>query len=185
MISWAPNSSGFVVVERENHAPNNSKYLRFVHARSGASQRICAADPQSAMIWNGESNSLLFTSRDVSDSSDVALYRLDLLSGQLIALVPCGENHLLSWNQEDNRIYFYQRSPGQKDPPHEGQVEEQRLFSCQGDGSDARLLGHFYVKETPCWSLSPRGNRMMFFHETDEPGIVDFTTGDTRQIRLH
>ncbi len=184
MIYWAPNSSGLIVTETEGGITGESRYLCYVDAGSGTIRRIGTGDPQSSILWNRESNSLLFTSVDGKDSANVVIRRLDLLSGKLITLAPYGENHLLSWNHEDNRIYFYQGNPVHTYRSPKGRIEEQRLFSCRADGSDARSLGHFDIRESLSGSLSRTGNRMVLFHESDEPGVVDFTTGDTRRIRL-
>ena len=99
-------------------------------------------------------------------------------------IVPGSENHLLSWNHQDGRIYFFRTRQTQASQPVDIEESEHRLFSCDTEGTGGRTLGRFYTSGKPYWNLSPDGNQMMLFEDAEAPDILYLATGGADRIRF-
>ena len=99
-------------------------------------------------------------------------------------IVPGPENHLLSWNHQDERIYFFRtHQPGASQPADIERLEH-RLFSCDLEGHGGRSLGRLYTSGNPFWNLSPDGNQMILFEDAEAPDLLFLATGGADRIRL-
>jgi hypothetical protein len=101
-------------------------------------------------------------------------------------VIVAGDNyHLLSWNREDNRIYFFRSDDESENAVRSPVVSAQRLFSCAPDGKRALTLGRIISKEEDLyWNLSPAGDRMVLFGSPSDGGIMNLTTGELVTIHM-
>ncbi len=182
-IYWAPDSSAFVVSEKAEETPGAGRqYLHLFDIRTGFSQRICTCDRSSAIFWNREGTALLFS--DDNPAFGEGIFRLDLTSGAVRRVIPGGQYTLLSWNQEDGRIYFSRTGPGKEDKSPDDEILEHRLLYCDGEGKVARLLGRFYTGNELNPIISPDGSRMVLFDDAFAPGYLNLTSGDGQPVAL-
>jgi len=167
MIYWSPDSSCFVVPEEERGLGLKGKphyYLRLFDARTGRSWIIASGNPNTPILWDGSSKVLFFSGSSMDDdSSDSTIYRVDKRTGWTTPVVAEGDNFLVSWNQENERVYFYRRLQV-KNPNGSEAITARRLLSCASDGTDLRELGPWIENEGPIWSLSPGGRRLIFLN---------------------
>ena len=186
IVFWSPDSSCFAVPEvldRTAGAEKPLAVIRVREARTGALQAGFAADPDSAILWNQESTSIVFS--EPSSGGVSRIYCADLSGGSIRLIVSGNDYHLLSWNHEDNRIYFFRAVDGSEGEEQGNNTPERRLFSCAPDGKRAQMLGRLiYDEEDLLWNLSPDGIRIVAFGSPSNAGIVNLTTGELVMITM-
>jgi len=174
MIYWAPDSSCFVLPEKETGLGLKGRpqyYLRLFDVQTGRSWIAASGNPSTAILWDGESRSFFFSGTSTGDDdSDSAIYRVDRRTGTTVPLVSQGDNFLLSWNQGDERVFFYQRIHV-KGPRGSEEITARRLLSCASDGTDVRELGPWLESDSVIWSTSPGGRWLIFLNSA--PQFVD------------
>jgi hypothetical protein len=123
-ISWAPDSSAFVVSEIDDDGTEAATSLRLFDLGNGRWTTIYAGG-LSAPPWWGR-DSLFF-------SAPSGIYRVDAREGPAKPLVEGKGIFLLSLNASNGRLYFYVESHGDSDP-------KRQFYSCRTDGHDLRAL---------------------------------------------
>ena len=175
MIYWAPDSSCFVLPEKEEGPGLKGRpqhHLRLFDVQTGRSWVIVPGNPNTAILWDGESRSFFFSGTSTADDedSDSAIYRVERRNGRTIPVVSEGDNFLLSWNQDDERVVFYQKIRV-KGPKGSEEITTRRFLSCASDGTDVRELGPWIEDDGVIWSTSPGGQWLIFLNNT--PRFVD------------
>ncbi len=178
MIYWAPDSTGFVVPQAEQGMPTEKDrqgFLRLFDARTGGSRRIAGGNPQSVIQWDREGRSFVFSAAGGAKEADLTIYRVDVVSARQVALIPEGENHLMTWNSRDGRIYFYRTH-------HRKNSQVNEMFSCAADGSDERTEGFLFGGENPSWSSSADGESLIVFSAPRAPVLMNLTHARIAQL---
>lgn len=174
MIYWAPDSSCFVLPEEEPGLGLKGRpqhYLRLFDVQTGRSRIATSGDPNTAILWDGESRSFFFSGTMTGDdNADSGIYRVDRRTGTTVPLVSQGDNFLLSWNQDAERVFFYQKIRV-KGPKGSEEITTRRLLSCASDGTDVRELGPWLKSDSVIWSTSPCGRWLIFLNNL--PQIVE------------
>ncbi len=172
MIFWSPDSSCFVVLEEQRGFDGASRhYLRLFDARTCLSPVIAAGNPNTGPLWDRGSDSLLFSASPEDGDSDSFIYRVDRSTGRTIPIVSQGDNFLISWNWETQRVYFYRRFRIKGSNGSE-EATIRRLFSCRSDGSDMQDLGPWIDGES--WCVSPGGRGLIAVNHL--PQFIDLNS---------
>jgi hypothetical protein len=92
---------------------------------------------------------------------------------------------MLSWNHEDNRLYFIRAENDEKETPPREKTVANRLYSCAPDGINAQSLGRLLTHDDPVWRLSPDGVRLMIFGSAGDGGILGLSSGEFVPLSMH
>jgi len=179
LISWSPDSSSFVVTEMERSASGEESeeaYLRLFVAESGKSRRLCAAKTNAEILWSPRGDALIFSgaARDGA-GGERGLYRVDIITGEIVRLITDDAFSLVSWDSQDDRIYYfgsYREVATQT--AEEGSKKNMQFYSCDRDGNDIRLFGASLPAEAEGWSLSADGHRAVVYPGSGSPSLVEF-----------
>jgi hypothetical protein len=113
MIYWALDSSCFVLPEEETGRGLRGQpqhYLRLFDVQTGRSWIAASGNPNTAILWDGESRSFFFSGTSTgADGSDSMIYRVDRRTGTTVPLLSQGDNFLLSWNQGESALFSIKR----------------------------------------------------------------------------
>jgi hypothetical protein len=123
-ISWAPDSSAFVVSEIGDDGTEAATSLRLFELGNEGWTTIDAGGLSAPPWWSGDS--LFF-------STHSGIYRVDARQGPAKPLVEGKGIRLLSLTASNGRLYFYVESHRDSDP-------KRRFYSCRTDGHDLRAL---------------------------------------------
>ncbi len=182
MIYWAPDSSSFILTE-EDYGPELEEepqhFLRLFDADTGRSRRVALGNPNTRILWDSGSRYFFFSGKTESHESST-IFRVDTRTGRSIPLaLPPGDNYLVSWNQANERIYFYNRFVLQASGGS-GKLAVRRLLSCASDGSDIRDAGPWTEDDDVIWSSSPDGSRLL---TTDPLPVLEELSGSGIDLR--
>ena len=139
---------------------------------------LCAAKTNAEILWSPRGDALIFSgaARDGA-GGERGLYRVDIITGEIVRLITDDAFSLVSWDSQDDRIYYfgsYREVATQT--AEEGSKKNMQFYSCDRDGNDIRLFGASLPAEAEGWSLSADGHRAVVYPGSGSPSLVEFAS---------